>query len=80
MSDVSLELLRGEMQQMQAEIRALKRDITMLRAQTATLPTMAQFQAGLTAIDQRITELHAEVRAEIRALADLIRTALSSPP
>jgi len=54
---VSLELLGRQMQQMQADMRSLKRDMAMLRAQQSELPTLAQFQAGLTAIDERVTEL-----------------------
>jgi hypothetical protein len=75
-STVSLELLGRHVTALQADMRALKRDMAMLRAQTAELPTVAQFMAGLADLDARVTELHAETNAEIRALAELIAKAI----
>lgn len=54
---ISLDLLGEQVKSLQADVRAIKRDLAMLRAQQSELPTVAQFQSGLTAIDERITEL-----------------------
>jgi len=73
---VSLELLGRQMQQMQADMRALKRDMAMLRAQQSELPTLAQFQAGLSAIDERVTELMNGVIASNERIEAMLRAML----
>jgi hypothetical protein len=45
------------LQKLQADVRSIKRDLAMLRSQQSELPTMTQFETGLDAIDQRMTEL-----------------------
>lgn len=68
--DLSLVLRRvGEAQ---TDIRAIKRDLAMLRAQQSELPTVAQFQAGLTDIDARMTDLHNEIMAAIAKLTAVV--------
>lgn len=54
---ISLDLLGEQVKSLQADARAIKRDLAMLRAQQGELPTVAQFQSGLSSIDERITEL-----------------------
>ena len=73
---VSLELLGRQMQQMQADIRALKRQMDILQAAQAHLPTLDQFQAGLTAIDARVTELATAVIASNERIEAMLTTML----
>jgi hypothetical protein len=63
----------------QAEMRSMKRDVAMLRAQVAELPTVAQFQAGLDAIDARITETHVETQTAIAGLTAMILALRDGP-
>ena len=75
MSDnVDLNFLGQQVKEVQTELRAIKRDMAMLRAQQSELPTLAQFQAGLTAIDARVTELSEETNGLIRKLAEQVAT------
>jgi hypothetical protein len=66
--NVRLELLGKQMQQLQVEVRSIKRQMAILQASQSHLPTLDQFQAGLDAIDARITELMGEMQTP---LADL---------
>jgi hypothetical protein len=75
-SNVRLELLGKQMLEMQVEMRALKRQMEMLHAHQSELPTLAQFQAGLTDLDRRVTELHAETGTAIRDLTAAVQAAL----
>jgi len=76
MSDnVELKLLGHQVKGIQTDLRAIKRDMAMLRAQQSELPTVAQFQAGLTALDARVTELADETNGLIRSLAEQIKDA-----
>jgi len=84
MSDLSpnvrLELLGKQMQQVQVELRSVKRQMDLLRAQQSELPTVAQFQAGLDAIDARVTELFGELQtplAELQASQVRVETMLT---
>lgn len=74
---VSLDLLGSRVLALQSDIRSVRRELAMLRAQQGELPTAAQFQAGLDAVDQRITELHQELLdaiGELTALVASLRT------
>lgn len=64
------------LQALQSDVRAIKRDMAMLRAQQGELPTVAQFQAGLQSLDDRVTELHTDMMAAIAALTALVREKL----
>lgn len=77
--NIDLSLILRRVQEAQIDIRALKRETAMLRAQQSELPTIAQFQAGLTDLDARITELHNETVAAITALARLVRELITRP-
>lgn len=68
-SVVELKLLGQQLKEIQVDLRAIKRDMAMLHAQQRELPTVAQFQAGLTALDARVTELAKETNGLIRQLA-----------
>jgi hypothetical protein len=54
---VDLTLVLHRLAEAQLDIRAIKRDLAMLRAQQAEFPTLAQFQAGLSAFDAQFVEL-----------------------
>jgi hypothetical protein len=71
-----LTLLGVQVKAMQSDLRAIKRDMAMLRAQQSELPSIAQFQAGLSAIDARMTELADETNGLVRDLTDLIKAKL----
>ena len=58
---ISLDFLGEQVKAVQALVRAIQRDLAMLRAQQSELPSVAQFQAGLTEMDARFTELHAGI-------------------
>lgn len=53
------------LERVQAQMRSMRRDVSMLRAQVGEIPTVAQFQAGLDEIDARITETHTETMAAV---------------
>jgi hypothetical protein len=84
---ISLEFLGEQVKALQTDLRSIKRDLAMLRAQQGELPTLAQFQSGLDAIDERMTELvgpivtqftetHLETMAAIQALTELVKAKL----
>jgi len=77
MSDkLDLTLLMEGVKTLRSDVRAIKRDMAMLRAQNGELPSTAEFQAGLQAIDDRITELHNETVAAVAELTALVRSKL----
>lgn len=48
-------------------VRALQRQMAMLQAGQAQLPTLDQFQAGLTAIDSQFAELGDTIAEKVTA-------------
>ncbi len=68
---MSLGLLGEQMHTMQADVRALQRQMAMLQAGLAEMPTRDQFQAGLGAIDKQFVELGT-------AIAETVTTAVGS--
>jgi len=48
-------------------VRALQRQLAMLQAGQAHLPTLDQFQAGLTAIDSQFAELGDTIAEKVTA-------------
>ena len=48
-------------------VRALQRQLAMLQAGQAQLPTLDQFQAGLTAIDSQFAELGDAIAEKVTA-------------
>lgn len=73
---ISLEFLGEQVKALQTDLRSIKRDLAMLRAQQGELPTLAQFQSGLDSIDGRITETHLETMAAIQALTEQVKAKL----
>lgn len=51
----------ASIKKLQADIRALRREIDMVREAQKDLPTVREFQSGLTSLDTRVTELADEV-------------------
>ena len=77
MSDkLDLTLLMEGVKTLQSDVRAIKRDMAMLRAQNSELPSTAQFQAGLQSLDDRTTELHNVTMAALAELTALVREKL----
>lgn len=76
MADPDITLLGKNVQTLQVDMRAIKRELAMLRAQQSELPTVAQFQAGLDALDARISEAQQETMAAIRELTALVQSKL----
>lgn len=68
---VDLTLLTQRVKELLNDIRAVRREMLMLRAQQNELPTSAQFSPRLAALDERVTKLHQETNAVIRELTDL---------
>ena len=62
--------------QLQAEMRSVKRDLAMIQAQQSELPTLVQFQSGLTSLDARMTELHQETQRDIAAVTAMVQQLL----
>jgi len=69
----SLEYLGKQVKNLQLIARSIQRDMAMLRAQQAELPTVAQFLAGLTSMDEHAIDLHLETLAAIQALTELVK-------
>ena len=68
---VDLTLLTQGMHALLSDIRAIRREISMVRAQQTEPPASTQVLARLTAFDERVTKLHEETNAMIRELTDL---------
>jgi hypothetical protein len=65
MSTVTLDALGILMNTMQTDMRALKRQMTMLQAGQSQIPNLDQFQAGLTEIDVQVRELGNEIAKQV---------------
>jgi hypothetical protein len=62
---VDLRALGILLHQVQGEVRGMRREMAMLRAQQGDLPTTSQFQAGLTEIDKQFVELGDSIAEKI---------------
>jgi hypothetical protein len=56
-SSVNFGWVTASIKKLQADLRALRRDIDMVREAQKDLPTVRELQSGLTSLDARVTEL-----------------------
>jgi hypothetical protein len=79
-SSLNFGWVTASIKKLQADMRALRRDIDMVREAQKDLPTVREFQSGLTSLDARVTELADEVVVRLASTFEAAVAARSARP